>query len=75
MKKFVYQVAGFEFVDTTAFGTAWKDAKAMASENNYPVYRLVIKDEEARQEVYCTGGCFLPVNMVKKENIKINWKG
>ena len=28
MKKFVYQVAGWEFVDTEAFGKAWKEAKA-----------------------------------------------
>ena len=27
MTKFVYQVAGFEFADTEAFGEAWKDRR------------------------------------------------
>ena len=71
MKKFVYQVAGFEFVDTTAFGNAWKEAKAMATELHAAIYRLVIKGEEIRQEVYLTSSCFLNVEMAEKKFIKI----
>ena len=33
MKKFVYQVAAWEFVDCVAFGQAWQDAKIKAAEN------------------------------------------
>jgi len=71
MKKFVYQVAGLEYVDTEAFGTAWKQAKAEAARLNVAVYRLVIKDENVRQEVYVNGGCFLPVTYAKPENIHL----
>ena len=69
MKKFVYQVKGFEFEDTTAFGEAWKEAKAKANELHAPIYRLVIKGEEVKQEVYCKAGCFLSVKLTKAEMI------
>ena len=69
MKKFVYQVAGFEYVDTEAFGTAWRQAKAEAIRLHAPVYRLVIKDDTVRQEVYVNGGCFLSVAYAKPESI------
>ena len=42
MKKFVYQVAAWEFVDSVAFGQAWQDAKVKAAELGAPIYRLVI---------------------------------
>jgi hypothetical protein len=61
MKKFVYQVAGFEWTDTEAFGTAWKQAKEKAAELDKTIYRLVIKNGQVRQEYFTTGGCFLPV--------------
>ena len=70
-KKFVYQVAGFEFEDTTAFGKAWKQAKMEAAGRTCGVYRLVIKNENVKQEVYCKSGCFLPVEMVKPEMVNI----
>ena len=54
MKKFVYQVAAWEFVDCVAFGQAWRDAKVKAAELGAPIYRLVIKGEDVRQEVYMT---------------------
>lgn len=71
MKQFIYQVAGFEYTDTEAFGTAWKQAKAEATRLNAAVYRLVIKGENVRQEVYVNGGCFLSVAYAKPEDIHL----
>ena len=71
MKKFVYQVAGFEFVDTEAFGKAWKEAKAKATELHTAIYRLVIRGEQVRQEVYYSAGCFNSIKFETKENVKI----
>ena len=70
-KKFVYQVAGFEWEDTEAFGKAWRQAKAKATELHAAVYRLVIKGEDVRQEVYYTGGCFNSIKFATPENVKI----
>lgn len=70
-KKFVYQVAGFEFVDSIAFGEAWKEAKAKAAELHTAVYRLVIKGEQIRQEVYYKGGCFNNIRFATDENVMI----
>ena len=64
-KKFVYQVAGFEFVDTTAFGSAWIAAQGKAAELQAPIYRLVIRGESVRQEALFKGGVFLPVTAIK----------
>ena len=71
MKKFVYQVAGLEFVDTEAFGVAWKLAKAAASQFHVPVFRLVIEGEKVREEVYVKAGCFLRSDLAKRENVAI----
>ncbi len=71
MKKFVYQVAGFEWVDTEAFGAAWKQAKAKAAELHAAVYRLVIKGEDVQQEVYYKGGCFNSIQFATADNVKI----
>ena len=72
MKKFVYEVAGFEFVDTVPFGTAWKEAKAKAAELHAAVYRQTIKGEdESRYEVYTTAGVFIYVEYMKPEMVKI----
>ena len=70
-KKFVYQVAGFEFVDSIAFGEAWKEAKAKATELHTAVYRLVIKGKQVRQEVYYKGGCFNSVDYMDGENVMV----
>jgi len=70
-KKFVYQVAGFEWEDTEAFGKAWRQAKAKATELHAAVYRLVIKGEDVRQEVYYKGGCFNSIKFAIPENVKI----
>lgn len=58
MKKFVYQVKGYEWADTEAWGTAWEKAKAKATELHAPVFRLVIKNGDVREEVYYKGGVF-----------------
>lgn len=71
MKKFVYQVAGWEFVDTVAFGEAWREAKFKASQLHEPIYRLVIDGEKVRQEVYVKAGCFLRVDLAMIKNILV----
>ena len=71
MKKFVYQVEGFEFVDIEAFGKAWKEAKAKAAELHAAVYRLVIDGEKVRQEVYVKAGCFLRSDLALVKNMMI----
>lgn len=71
MKKFVYQVAGFEFVGYEAWGDAWKQAKALATERHAAVYRLVIKGEKVTQEVFCKAGCFLVTYYADADSIKI----
>lgn len=70
MKKFVYDVAGFEFEDTEAFGKAWREAKAKATELHVPIYRTVIKTEE-RREVYYNGGCFNSIQFATADNVKV----
>ena len=70
-KIFVYEVAGFEWRDTEAFGTAWKQARAEAEARKCGIYRLVIKGEQVKQEVLVRGGCFLPVEMVKPDEVLI----
>ena len=71
MKKFIYQVKGFEFVDTNAFGTAWAQAKVKATELHCPIFRLVIKGDKVRQEVYYSGGCFNSIEFMREDNVKI----
>ena len=71
MKKFVYQVNSNEFVGTEAFGEAWKQAKQMAAANHMPIYRLVIKGETVKQEVFTKAGCFLNVALATAENIEM----
>ena len=61
MKKFVYQVGTYEWVDTEAWGWAWREAKAEATKTGSKIYRLVIKNGEAKQQVFHEGGCFLNV--------------
>ena len=70
-KKFVYQVAGFEFVDSVAFGEAWKKAKAKATELHTAVYRLVINGGGVKQEVYYKGGCFNSIKFATNDNVMI----
>lgn len=71
MKKFVYQVKGFEFEDNTAFGTAWAAAKAKATELHAPIFRLIIKGDKVQQQVYYTGGLFNSIEFMRDDNVKI----
>jgi len=72
MKKFFYEVAGYEFCGDTAWGDAWKQAKAKATELNVAIYRTITEgDKEPRHEVYCTGGLFLSTKYAKPEDVKI----
>ena len=71
MKKFVYQVRSFEFVGYEAWGDAWKQAKAKAIELHAPMYRMIIKNGEIRQEAYCNGEVFLRYDLTKPEDIKV----
>lgn len=71
MKKFVYQVAGFEYVGFETFGDAWKQARAKATELHAGIYRLVIKGEIVKQEVLVNGGCFLSVAYAEPEQVLI----
>ena len=71
MKKFVYQVMSFEFVDSVAFGEAWKMAKAMAEKLHCPIFRITIKNDEEKMEVYYKAGCFNSIKFATKENVKI----
>jgi len=70
-KRFIYQVAGLEFVDTEAFGVAWKIVKAAASQFHVPVFRLVIKGNDVKQEVYYKGGCFNSIKFATADNVMI----
>ena len=71
MTKFVYQVKESEFVDTEAFGEAWAQAKKKAAELHCPIFRLVIKGEKIRQEVYYNGGLFNSVKFMREDNVKV----
>ena len=74
MKKFFYEVAGYEFCGETAWGDAWKQAKTKATELNAAIYRTITEgDKEPRHEVYCTGGLFLSTKYAKPEDVKIFW--
>lgn len=71
MKCFVYDVMGFEYEDTEAFGKAWKDAKEVAKGLGVGIYRTVYNGKTERREVYCKGGFFLRVDLVKPENVAL----
>lgn len=71
MKKFVYEVAGFEFQDAEAFGAAWHAAKILATDKHVAIYRQVVKHGEIKNEVFCTGGCFLRTDLARPQDIKI----
>lgn len=70
MKKFVYQVNGYEFCGAEAFGDAWREAKEKAAELNAPIFRLVIKGEDVRQEYFAKGGVFLNVKFYSPEKVQ-----
>lgn len=69
MTKFVYEVAGWEFEDTEAFGLAWKQAKNKAAERHAAIYRTVIKNEKVVHEVYTSARCFLSITHAKPNDV------
>lgn len=71
MKTFIYQVCGFEFTDSVAFGEAWREAKMKAAASNAAIYRLIINGESVKQEVYTKAGCFLSTKYVQPEQVLI----
>lgn len=63
-KTFVYQVynSGYEFRGDSAWGQAWKDAKAKAIELHTGIMRTVEQDgKEPRHEYYAKGSVFLNI--------------
>jgi hypothetical protein len=71
MKEFFYYVNGTEFVDTEAFGKAWKEAKALATEEHTCITRTVVKGKEMYHEFFAKGGCFLSERFYEKDRVKI----
>lgn len=70
-KDFYYHVNGTEFHDTEAFGQAWKDAKALATEEHCSIERTVVRGDKISYEFYATGGCFLSQRFWEKDIVKI----
>jgi len=70
-KKFIYDVAGYTFEDTEAFGKAWKAAKEKATTLHCAIYRTVRKGETERREVFFNGGCFNNVKYATSNNVMI----
>lgn len=72
MTTFFYNVNGTEFTDTEAFGKAWADAKALATEEHTCITRTVVSDNDTmRHEFFAKGGCFLNEKFYNKDRVKI----
>ena len=72
MKKiFIYDVAGYTFEDTEAFGKAWKAAKEKATALHCAIYRTVRKGETEHREVFFKGGCFNDVKYADVREVMI----
>ena len=71
-KTFIYMV-NTEFVatDSKPWDTAWRMAKEKAITDHAKIFRDVISDSGIRNEVYCTGGVFLPLHLVTEKEMKI----
>ena len=61
-KTFIYEVAGQEREDTTAWGTAWKWAQEMAQATGSEIRRTVIERDHERYEFLASGKVFLNMN-------------
>ncbi len=71
-KTFIYKVAGYEFRDTKAFGQAWREARAKATELHCGIFREVEEDEaEIRYEFYANGGAFLNMRFYTEKKLAI----
>lgn len=71
-KTFIYMV-NTEVVaaDSEPWGGAWHMAKEKAIADHAKIFRDVISDSGIRNEVYCTGGVFLPLHLVTEKEMKI----
>jgi len=70
-KKFIYNVAGYTFEDTEAFGNAWRAAKEKATALHCAIYRTTRKGETERREVFIKAGCFNNIEYVTSREVKI----
>ena len=72
MKVFVYEVGAFEYRDNVAFGDAWRQAKAKATELHCAIYREVLIDGDVvRREVYLAAGAFVGIGYADADSIKV----
>lgn len=55
LKDFFYNVNGTEFHDTVAFDKAWKEAKALATEEHCGITRTVVCGDKISYEFYANG--------------------
>ena len=70
MRKYIYEVASYEFSDDEVFGGAWREAKAKAKETGSGIGRLVVEDGDIiRREFYTKGGCFLPMEYYSEDKL------
>lgn len=71
-KTFIYMV-NTEVVaaDSRPWGYAWWMAKEKAIADHAKIFRDVVSDSGVRNEVYCTGGVFLPIHLVTEKDMKI----
>ena len=70
-KTFIYNVNGTLFEDTKAFGQAWKNAKALATEEHTVITRTVICGNETHEEFFAKGGCFLNERFYEENKAKV----
>ena len=70
-KMFTYDVGGWLFWDTEAFGNGWKAAKEKATVLHSAIYRTVYNGETERREVYFKAGCFNDVKYATPDSVMI----
>jgi hypothetical protein len=70
-KTFIYDVKGFEYRDNEAFGKAWKEAKAKATELHCGIFRTVKKDDDERYEFYTKYGAFLNTRFYDESKVAV----
>lgn len=71
-KTFIYMV-NTEVVaaDSRPWGYAWWMAKEKAITDHAKIFRDVVSNSGVRNEVYCTGGVFLPIHLITEKDMKI----
>ena len=66
-KTFIYEVAGQEKEDTTAWGTAWEWARETATATGSEIRRTVLEKDKERYEFLATGKVFLNMEFYAPE--------